>query len=721
MLDKVRNIGIMAHIDAGKTTTTERILYYSGTKHKVGDVDDGDTTTDYDPLEQQKGITINSAAVSVDWKDRDDHDIAINIIDTPGHVDFTAEVERSLRVLDGAVGVFCAKGGVEVQSETVWRQATKYKVPRLAYVNKLDRMGANFWACVEQMRTKLFANPVVVTIPAGQDDKLEGIIDLIEMRLITRDMTDKTRKKFFVEEIPEKYAAEAKKRREQMLDGISAASDEVTELVLEGKDVPKELIRTALRKGTLENVFTPVHCGSSKMFHGVQQLLDLVVDCLPSPLDRPPVDGLNPKTKEAVKRKPEASEPMSALAFKTVAETNGDLVYIRVYSGEMKPGETYLNTTTGKKERIARFYRMMGDKRIALEKAGPGDIVAAMGLSDTYTGNTLSDADQPVALEAIQFPKPVISQSLSFSKLLDAGKVGEALNRLVRDDPTLKTHTDEETKETILSGMGELHLEISIEKLKRAVGIKQEDTESVKLGRPRVAYRQSLARTVDFEYKFQKQTGGRGKFAVIVVKYTPLTPEQIEEKVKEIEELNDPKVKPDPNNVYFVNNITQGAIDKQYIPSVEEGLREGAKKGYKYPFPFVDLEFDLHFGKMHDVDSSQDAFYLCALEAFREAQEKAGIQLLEPIMKVVVVCPKDYQGSITGNISSKRGIIEETSEEMGVAQVTAKIPLANLVGYTSDLRSATKGQASFSMEFSHYAPVSVELADLPAGTVRGGK
>ncbi len=721
MLDKVRNIGIMAHVDAGKTTTTERILYYSGTKHKVGDVDDGDTTTDFDPLERQKGITINSAAVSIDWQDHAGNDIAINIIDTPGHVDFTAEVERSLRVLDGAVGVFCAKGGVEVQSETVWRQATKYKVPRLAYVNKLDRMGANFWACVEQMKTKLHANPVVVTIPAGQDDKLEGIIDLIRMQLITRNMEDKTHREFYTTDIPEKYAAEATKRRAEMLDGVSLASDEIMEAVLEGKDVSVEQILAALRKGTLENTFTPVHCGSSKMFHGVQQLLDLVVDCLPSPLDRPPVNAIHPKTKEAFLRKPDASEPMSALAFKTVAEVNGDLVYIRVYSGTMRPGETYTNTTTGKRERIARFMRMMGDKRIPLESAGPGDIVAAMGLADTFTGNTLSDTDEPVALEAIQFPKPVISQSLSFSKLLDAGKVGEALNRLVRDDPTLKTHTDDETKETILSGMGELHLEISIEKLKRAVNIKQEDTESVKLGRPRVAYRQSLARMVDFEYKFQKQTGGRGKFAVIAVKYTPMTPEQVEEKVKEIEELGDPKIKPDPNNVYFVNAITQGAIDKQYIPSVEEGLREEAKKGYKYPFPFVDLEFELHFGKMHDVDSSQDAFYLCARESFREAQSKAGIQLLEPIMKVVVVCPKDYQGSITGNISSKRGVIEETSEEMGVAQVTAKVPLANLVGYTSDLRSATKGQASFSMEFSHYAAVPVELADLPPGTVREGR
>ena len=716
MLDKVRNIGIMAHVDAGKTTTTERILYYSGTKHKFGDVDDGDTTTDFDPLERQKGITINSAAVSIDWGE-----YTVNIIDTPGHVDFTAEVERSLRVLDGAIGVFCAKGGVEVQSETVWRQATKYRVPRIAYVNKLDRMGADFWACVEQMKTKLHANPCVVTIPAGQDSALEGVIDLIRMKLIRRDTTDRTNRAFFIEDIPERYAAEATKRRAEMLEVMSHASDEMTDALLEEREIDEEMIKKALRKGTLENTFTPVHCGSSKMFQGVQQLLDLVVDCLPSPLDRPPVEGTHPKTKEIFLRRPDAAEPMSALAFKTVAEVNGDLVYIRVYSGELLPGQTYTNTTTGKKERIARFYRMMGDKRISLEKAGPGDIVAAMGLADTFTGNTLSDADEPVALEAIQFPKPVIAQSLQFSKLLDAGKVGEALNRLVRDDPTLKTHTDDETKETILSGMGELHLEISIEKLKRAIGVLQENTEMVVLGRPRVAYRQSLARMVDLEYKFQKQTGGRGKFAVIAVKYTPLSPDQIEVKLKEIEELGDPKVKPDPNNVYFVNAVTQGAIDKQYIPSVEEGLREEAKKGYKYPFPFVDLEFELHFGKMHDVDSSQDAFYMCAREAFREAQEKGGIQLLEPVMKVVVVSPKDYQGQITGNISSRRGVIEETSEDKGVAQVTAKVPLAKLFGYTSDLRSATKGQASFSMEFSHYAAVPVELADLPPGTVRPGR
>ena len=718
MLDKVRNIGIMAHVDAGKTTTTERILYYSGTKHKVGEVDDGTTTTDNDELEQKKGITINSAAVFVDWADRTGRPVAINIIDTPGHVDFTAEVERSLRVLDGAVGVFCAKGGVEVQSETVWRQATRYKVPRIAFVNKLDRMGANFWGCVEQMKTKLHANPVVVTIPAGQDSELEGIIDLVEMKLITRDLRDETSRKFFTTEVPEKYLAEAQNRRAQMLDGLSAVSDEITERLVKEQDVPIDLIRMTLRKGTLENIFTPVHCGSSKMFHGVQHLLDLVVDCLPSPLDRPPMEGIHPKTKEPLTRKPDASEPMCALAFKTVSETSGDLVYIRVYSGEMRPGETFVNTTNGKKERVTRFYRMLGNKRIALEKAGPGDIVAATGLSETYTGNTLCDPDKPIALEAIRFPKPVVSQSLAFSKTLDGGKVGEALNRLVRDDPTLKAHTDEETRETILSGMGELHLEISVEKLKRAVGVPQEDAKLVTLGKPRVAYRQCLARAVDFDWKYAKQSGGSGKFAVICVKYSPLTPEQIEEKVREIEELGDPKIKPDPNNIYFVNSITQGVIDKDYIPSVEKGLREGAKKGYVYPFPFVDLEFDLHFGKMHVKDSSAEAFYLCAVEAFRVAQERAGIQLLEPIMKVVVVTPKEFQGQISGNISSKRGIIEETSEDKGVSQVVAKVPLANLFGYTNDLRSATKGKASFSMEFSHYAAVSIELADLPRSDAR---
>src|SRR5262245_23979304 len=558
MLDRVRNIGIMAHVDAGKTTTTERILYYSGTKHKMGDVDDGNTTTDFDPLEQQKGITINSAAVSIDWGD-----YAINIIDTPGHVDFTAEVERSLRVLDGAVGVFCAVGGVEVQSETVWRQANKYKVPRLAYVNKLDRMGADFWSCVEQIRTKLLATPAVITIPAGQDSAFEGLIDLVSMKFITRDSTDKTNRKFFTNPIPDKYKAEAEKRRTELMDTVSSASDQMTELILEGKEVPVPVFKAALRKGTLDGLFTPVHCGSSKMYQGVQQLLDLVVECLPNPLERPPVEGIDPKSKETRYRKPEPTEPMSALAFKTVAENTGDLVYIRVYSGEMKPGDTYTNTTNGKRERVARFYRMMGDKRIELEKAGPGDIVAGIGLKETYTGNTLSDPDNPIALEAISFPKPVISSALTFAKALDSGKVGEALGRLVRDDPTLKAHTDEETKETILSGLRELHLEISVEKLKRAIGVPQDDTKLLTLGKPRVAYRQTLARQKDIETVLKKQTGGRGKYAVINVKYRPLSPEMVAERLEEIEEYNataTKKIRPDPNNIFFVNSISQGTV-----------------------------------------------------------------------------------------------------------------------------------------------------------------
>ncbi|HET6573280.1 MAG TPA: elongation factor G [Fimbriiglobus sp.] len=707
MLDKVRNIGIMAHVDAGKTTTTERILYYSGTKHKTGDVDEGNTTTDFDPLEKQKGITINSAAVSVDWGDNE-----INIIDTPGHVDFTAEVERSLRVLDGAIGVFCAVGGVEVQSETVWRQATKYKVPRLAFVNKLDRMGADFWGCVGQIKDKLQATPAVVTMPAGQDSAFEGLIDLVRMKFVTRDTTDKTNRAFFLNDIPAKYAEEANARRAELLDTISAASDEITELVLEEKPVPEALIRRTLRKGTLEGAFTPVHCGSAKMYQGVQQLLDLVVDCLPSPLDRPPVEGLHPKTKNPVVRKPDPAEPLAALAFKTVADPTGDLVYVRVYSGQLMPGETYLNTTINKTERIARFFRMMGDKRLEQETAGPGDIVAAIGLKQTFTGQTLCDQEAPVALESITFPKPVISSALSAAKTIDAGKLGEALGRLVRDDPTLRAHTDEETKELILSGMGELHLEVSAEKLRRALSIQQSDP-SIQLGRPRVAYRQTFARSRDIETVLKKQTGGRGKYAVINVKYRPLTPEDVEEKVREIEELKDPKVKPDPNSIYFVNSISQGTIPKEYIPAVEDGFRDGCKKGQKYPFPFVDVEAELHFGKFHDVDSSQDAFYMCAADGFRDAQEQCGIQLLEPVMKVVAVCPKQYQGSISGDINRRRGIIEETSEDKGVAQVMAKVPLAELFGYTSDLRSATAGTASFSMEFSHYAPVREELADLP--------
>ncbi|WP_020475198.1 elongation factor G [Zavarzinella formosa] len=709
MLDKLRNIGIIAHVDAGKTTTTERILYYSGTKHKFGDVDDGDTTTDFDPLERQKGITINSAAVSIDWKDSHDNDVAINIIDTPGHVDFTAEVERSLRVLDGGVCVFCAVGGVEVQSETVWFQANKYKVPRIAYINKLDRLGSDFKGCVKEMQTKLHCVPAICAIPVGESSEFKGIIDLIENKFVLKDDTDKTHVRKSLVEIPESHQDIAAEYREKLLDTASLADDEMAEMILEGKEISKERLIAALRKGTIEGKFNPVYCGSSKTFHGVQVLLDAVVNFLPSPLDRPPVEAINPKTKEKVIRNPDPKDPFSGLAFKTVAESNGDLVYVRVYSGVLKQGASVINTTFNRGERIARLYRMMGNTRQELDEAQPGAIVAVVGLKNTYTGNTLCDEDHPVALESISFPKPVISAALTTGKTVDTGKLGEALGRMTRDDPTIKVHTDEETKDTILSGMGELHLEITLEKIKRTLGLPQGDP-ILSLGKPRVAYRQTLGRATELVTKFVKQTGGRGKFAVIHVRYTPLDAEGIEKWTKQTIEDGD---KPDPNNVYFASEIVGGVVPKEYVPSVEDGIRNMAKRGSKYPFPFVDLECVLFDGKIHPVDSSQDAFRMAAEENFRDVQQAVGIKLLEPIMTVVAVSPEQYQGSITGDINRRRGVIEEITSEKGRGIIRAKVPLANLFGYTSDLRGATSGTASFSMEFSHYAEVNESLADIP--------
>lgn len=700
MLDKVRNIGIIAHVDAGKTTTTERILYFSGTKHKVGDVDSGDTTTDFDPLERAKGITINSAAVSVDWGDK-----MINIIDTPGHVDFTAEVERSLRVLDGAVGVFCAVGGVEVQSETVWFQANKYKVPRLAYVNKMDRTGADFFACIEQMKEKLRCKPCIMTLPIGAYTDFKGVIDLIRMKFILRDPADKKNINFTYVDIPESHKEQADEFRQHLLDQASMASDEVAELMLEGKEVPEELLKAAIRKGTIETLFTPIFCGSSKTFHGVQHLMDAVCEFLPSPVDRPPVEGIVPKTKEKVMRAPDPKDPFSGLAFKTVADaTAGDLVYVRIYSGELKPGDTVTNTSNNRSERIGRIYRMMGNKREELEVAGPGMIVAVIGLKQTYTGNTLCDEDKPCSLESINFPKPVISCSLIPDKSTDESKLADALGRLVRDDPTLKAHTDPETNELIISGMGELHLEVSVDKLQRFPGVK------VTTGKPMVAYRQTLAKDIVQETKYVKQTGGRGKFAVVVVEYKRLSPEQIEVWQKKMEDEGE---KPDINNVYFYDRIFGGSVPKEYIKPTEDGIRRASTKGAKYGFPCVDIEACLVDGKIHAVDSSQDAFQLAGWENFRDAQINAGIVLLEPIMKVGVVGPDKFMGFITGDISRRRGVIQDSVTNLGRVNITGHIPLAELFGYTTDLRGSTQGTASFTMEFSHYAEVKEELAHLP--------
>jgi elongation factor G len=702
MLDQLRNIGIIAHVDAGKTTTTERILYFGGSKHKAGDVDEGNTTTDFDPLEKAKGITINSAAVTLEWGDTQ-----ITLIDTPGHVDFTAEVERSLRVLDGAVGVFCAVGGVEVQSETVWHQANKHHVPRIAFVNKLDRMGADFAGCVEQLKSKLGVIPAICTLPAGQSDAFKGVIDLIRMQFCAQDPSDPTHHKYEWKDIPAQYKDEAVHAREQLLDAASHGCDELLEAILEGKEITEEAIRKALRAGTLAGKLTPVLCGSAKEYHGVRLLLDAIVAYLPSPADRPPVTGFVPKTKEKVERRPDAQDPFAALAFKTVSEKHGDLVFLRIYSGELHPGDTVQNTTVGRSERISHVYRLFGDRRDRLDVAGPGEIVAVVGLKQTATGQTLCAQDQPLYLEEIRFPEPVISQALVPAKNVDETKLADALGKMVRDDPTLRSRTDPETSQLILSGMGELHLEVAVHKLQRDHGVQ------VTVGKPMVAYRQTLAKPLEFETRYIKQSGGRGKYAVIYMRYEPLSKEQVEEWATRQEEEGD---KPDPNNIYFTEEIFGGAVPQEYIPAVEQGFRLASAKGAKYGFPCVDIEATLLDGKAHEVDSSQDAFKLAAMESFRDAQAKAGLVLLEPIMNVVVHAPGNFLGDLTRDVSRRRGEILDTSLDKGRCVLHAYVPLAELFGYTSELRNFTSGTASFSMEPSHYAPVKEELADLRAAS-----
>src|SRR5947209_8005215 len=702
MLEKLRNIGIIADVDAGKTTLTERILYFGGSKHKAGDVDEGNTTTDYDPLEAEKGITIQSAAVSVDWKDT-----RITLIDTPGHVDFTAEVERSLRVLDGAVGVFCAVGGVEVQSETVWHQANRHHVPRIAFINKLDRTGADFQGCLEQMKEKLQIEAAVCTMPAGQSDHFEGGIDLVRMKFWKNDETDPAHQRYTWEEIPAAYQAEAKERHDQLLDAASHGCDELLEAVIEGKPVSEEMLRKALRQGTLSGKITPVHCGSAKTFHGVRLLLEAVVNYLPSPLDRPPVKGVKPKTKEVVERKPDPAEPLSALAFKTISEQHGDLVFVRIYSGRMEPGMTLYNVVNQKPERISHIYRLMGARRDRLEEAVAGEIVAVVGLKNTSTGHTLCEKETAVLLEEITFPEPVIAQAITPAKNTDETKLAEALGKMVRDDPTLRSMVDPETNQLILSGMGELHLEVAVHKLMRDYKVQ------VTPGKPMVAYRQTLGREVEIDYRFKKQTGGKGQFAEVVMKFKPLTKDEGDEWKTYLEEQGE---KPDPNGLYFVDKIVGGTVPREYIPAVEDGFREATKKGAKYKFPFVDIEATLLDGKAHDVDSSWQAFQTCSVFAFKEAQQRAGIVLLEPIINVMIHAPDQYMGTLTGDVNRRRGEILNLLSDKGRCQLHAYIPLASLFGYTSDLRNVTSGTASFSMEPSHYAPVKEELADLRAAS-----
>jgi elongation factor G len=699
-IEKLRNIGIIAHVDAGKTTTSERILYYAGAKHKMGDVDSGDTTTDFDPEEAARGITIYSAAVTVSWRDHQ-----INIIDTPGHVDFTAEVERSLRVLDGGVVVFCAVGGVEVQSETVWFQANKYNVPRMAYVNKLDRIGADFYNAVKEMEEKLQANIALCTIPAGQGPaNFEGVIDVIRMKMIKKDPADAKHWKFFLLDIPEQYQAEANDAREKLLNAVSLHDDGIAELLLEGKPVPEDQLRKAIRKATLEMKINPVLCGSSFKYVGVQNLLDCVVDFMPNPGERGVIKCQTPGKKgEQVERKALESEPMAALAFKTVAEPTGDVVYTRVYSGKLIPGTTYMNTTKNRTERISHVYRMFGKERERLEYAGPGEIVGLVGIKETQTGNTLSDEKHQVILEEIRFPEPVISQALEPTKNTDEGKLSEAIAKMVRDDPTLRCQTDHETNQIIMSGMGELHLEIAVHKLKRDFKVE------VNMGKPMVSYRQTLAKPIEQEYKHQKQTGGRGQFARIVCRFEPLTKEERDAIEAELIENGE---KPDPNGLYFVDEVVGGVVPTQYIPSVEKGFREACRKGTKYKFQVVNVKCTLFDGKEHPVDSSQIAFQIAGEQCLQEAARNAGIVLLEPIMEVNVQSPGQYIGDLTGDTSRRRGEILNSGLEKGRAQLHAYIPLATLFGYSSDLRNFTSGTASFIMEPSHYAPVKEELADI---------
>ena len=701
-IGKLRNIGIIAHVDAGKTTTTERILYFAGAKHRSGDVDAGDTTTDFDPLEAEKGITISSAAVTLDWRDH-----RITLIDTPGHVDFTAEVERSLRVLDGAVGIFCAVGGVEVQSETVWRQADHHHVPRIAFVNKMDRTGADFDGTVEQLRSKLGVEPAVCALPAGQGPEFRGVIDVVRMKFWHLDPSDRSHLRYELADIPAEYLDEADQTRERLLETASLACDEVLTLLVEGQHVPDELLHKALRLGCLQGKLLPVLCGSAYQFHGVRLLLDAITRYLPSPADRAAVPATLAATKETIHLEARPELPLSALAFKTIGESYGDLVYLRIYSGQLKPGMTVFNAVSGKSERVSHIYRMMGAKRERLDQAGPGEIVAVVGLKHTYTGHTLCTIDQPLLLEEIRFPEPVISQAIEPDKNVDETKLAEALGRMVRDDPTLRCRTDQETGQLILSGMGELHLEVAVHKLRRDHRIK------VTTGRPMVAYRQTLARTVEFEHRYVKQTGGRGQYAVVVLRWEPLSEEDRE--LLEAACVEEGK-RPDPQGLYFTDQIFGGAVPGEYIPHVERGFRIAAQRGGKHGFPFVDVRCTLLDGKHHEVDSSPLAFQRVTEEAFLEATRRAGVILLEPIMDVQVQAPGEYLGQLTRDLSRRRGEIVNSVLEKGRAMLQAHVPLACLFGYTSDLRNFTSGTASFTMEPSHYAPVKEELADLRAAS-----
>ncbi len=678
-LDRVRNIGIMAHIDAGKTTTTERILYYTGRTHKMGEVHEGAATMDWMAQEQERGITITSAATTATWRDH-----RINIIDTPGHVDFTVEVERSLRVLDGAVAVFDSVAGVQPQSETVWRQADKYKVPRIAFINKMDRTGANFFAAVQSMKDRLGANPIPVQIPIGQEDQFTGVVDLVEMNAIV--YKDELGQQFDVTEIPEGLAEQAHEYHHQLIDAISHFDDEVLEAYIEDESsVTPEMIRRAVRAGTIADEITPVLLGSAFKNKGVQPLLDAVIDYLPSPLDVPPVMGIVPKTEAEEERLPDPAQPFAALAFKVMSDPYvGKLTYFRVYSGRIKAGDRVLNTTTGKTERISRILQMHANHREEREEITAGEIAAGVGLKFTTTGDTLSSDNAPIVLESMSFPDPVISVAVEPKSKADQDKLGAGLQRLSEEDPTFRVTSDEETGQTLISGMGELHLEIIVDRLKREFNV------DANVGRPQVAYRETVSKPAEkVQGKFVRQTGGSGQYGDVIINLYPQAP---------------------GDGYEFSDKIVGGKIPKEYIPAVDAGIREAMDSGILAGYPVVDVKVELVDGSYHEVDSSERAFKIAGSMAFKEALKRAKPKLLEPVMLVEVTTPEDYLGDVMGNLNGRRGRVEGM-EPVGNAQVIqAMVPLAEMFGYATDIRSMSQGRATFHMEFDHYEEVPQSIA-----------
>ena len=684
-LEKTRNIGIMAHIDAGKTTTTERILFYTGVNHKIGETHDGSATMDWMAQEQERGITITSAATTCFWSGSkhqyDPH--RINIIDTPGHVDFTVEVERSLRVLDGSVTVLCAKGGVEPQSETVWRQADTYKVPRMIYVNKMDIMGADFYNVLHMIHDRLKCNAVPIQLPIGSEDTFKGIVDLIEMKADV--YYDDLGKDMRVEEIPEDMVDLANEYHEKLMDAVSMADEEIMELYLGGEEVPQERIRKAIRKATIANEMVPVVCGSSYKNKGVQKMLDAIVDYMPSPLDIPPIKGVNPKTDEEDERPADDNAPFSALAFKIMTDPYvGRLSFFRVYSGRLTTGSSVLNSVKNQKERMGRILQMHANHREDIEEVWAGDIAAAVGLKNTTTGDTLCDEKAPVILESMDFPEPVIRVAIEPKTKAGQEKMGLALVKLAEEDPTFKTYTDEETGQTIIAGMGELHLEIIVDRLLREFKVE------ANVGAPQVAYKETVRKKVDQETKYKRQSGGSGQYGHVKITVEP------NESGKGYE---------------FVNAVVGGAIPKEFIPAVDAGIQGALQSGVVAGFPVVDVKVTLYDGSYHEVDSSEMAFKIAGSMAFKEACRKADPVLLEPIMKVSVIVPDEYLGTVIGDLTSRRGQIQGQEARPGAQQVDALVPLANMFGYATDLRSNTQGRGQYTMEPHSYAEIPKSIRD----------